>query len=217
MPDVGDMVQARIMQTISGQPVINDLSFVLINPFATWTECANQLAADLDAAIGVLTNGGLWDAARSNLWSTQALQIIDVYPKVAPLLAFASSSVGAVDLGVVPPNDCLAVTLRSDFRGASGRGRIYLGGWTLGDFANGYWTTGPQDAASAIMSGLDTGFGELAGGASFRWAVLHRMAAGAPVVPPEVKPVMSFTIHNEGRSLSRRAMGRRISRRAVGP
>lgn len=217
MPDVGDLVQARIVQTISGQPVINDLSFSLVAPFATWTEAANQLAADMDAAIGVITGGGVWDDVRSSNWSTQALQVVDVYPGVAPLLQFASGSVGTGGSNVMPPNDCLAVTLRSDFRGASGRGRIYLGGWDSANFENGYWEAAAQDAASALMSALNDAFGELAGAANFRWAVLHKMAGGVPVVPPEVKPVMSFTIHNEGRSLSRRAMGRRISRRTVGP
>lgn len=213
MPDVGDMVTARIVAELSGQPIINNLSFTLIAPFATWREAANQLHIELNSALNIDAGGGVWTQDRGTLYQTNALQVIDVFPAVSPLIQYALNAPGNLDDPTMPPNDCLAVTLRSDFKGPSGRGRIYLAGYTESAATNGFWEAGAQDAATAIMNNLDLNFGEFAGGASFRWVILHKVAGGAPVVPPEVKPVMSWTIHNEIRSLSRRAMGRRIRRR----
>lgn len=217
MPDVGDMVQARIMGQLLGQPVINNLSFVLVSPFGTWSEAATALTDALETALGVLGGGGPWVTNRSNQYTVAGVQVLDISPGVAPLHEATSSAVGALEGPSMPPNDCVCMTLRSNFRGPSGRGRMYLSGYTETDSTSGFWEAAVQDSVSAIGSALDDEFGELAGSSSFRWCILHRLDHGTPIIPPEVKPVMSFTIHNEVRSLGRRAMGRRISRRRTGP
>jgi hypothetical protein len=216
MPSAGDLLMARISAVFDGQPIINVFSFDLITPGATWSETAQNLVDALDAALGVVTGGGIWTAGRNAGYAVQAVEIIDVSPATAPLYSVPSAAVGDSVGNAMPPNDSLCVTLRSDFKGAGGRGRSYLNGWSTFESIGGFWESGPQDAASAIMSALTEGFGEGAGGAMARWCILHRMAGGTPIVPPEVKPVMSTTIHNEVRTLSRRAMGRRISRK-TGP
>lgn len=212
MPEVGDLVTVRLVSEVSGQPIINNISFSALVPFGTWTELSDQMFGDLGAALGLGSPGGTWVTNRSSLFVTSQMQIIDVFPGVAPLRAYVLGDVGDGAADIMPPNDCVAITFRSDFKGPSGRGRMYLNGYPESGATNGFWESDVQDAASNVADSLNTNFGELAGAASFRWSVLHRVSGGAPVVPPEVKPVMSWTVHNEIRSLSRRAMGRRIRR-----
>lgn len=218
MPDVGDLLLARINATFDGEPIINTLSFYLQTAYGTWSEAAGFLSGDLDASVGVLSVGGQWVTGLNVQYKINSVDIVDVSPGTAPLASFASAAVGTVtDDDAMPPNDGLCCTLRSDFKGPSGRGRIYLTGFSEGAANGGYWEAGTQAYANGLMNKLITDFGEFAGAANFRWVVLHRRSGGAPVIPPEVKPVMSFTPHNEVRSLGRRAVGRKIRRRRVTP
>lgn len=210
MPEIGDMVQCRFVGTFDGEPIINTFSFVAVVPFGTWRELAIAMHAEIVSGAGINLDlvGG-----RSSQYHLSQLQVVDVYPGTSPLIAFTLNDTGTVtDDDAMPPNDCLCVTMRSDFKGPGGRGRVYLTGFAEGAANGGYWEAGTQTAAETLMGDLDGSFGEEAGGASFRWAILHRYAGGSPLVPPEVKPVMSWTVHNEVRSLGRRAVGRRIRR-----
>lgn len=219
VPASGDLITVRLVGVLSGQPIINNLSFSIINPASTWADQVLQVVNDMDSALGVVTSG-VWMAGRSAEYTLSSVQVVDVVPGTSPMGVAASGAVGSEGAAEsLPPNDALAVTFRSDYRGAGGRGRIYLSGYTETWCVGGFWTSDAQDAASAICSALITGFGEGASGANMRWIILHRFSNGGvrgapevPLVPPEVKPVMSFTVHNEVRSLGRRAMGRRIHR-----
>ncbi len=212
MPDVGDMVNARIVGTLFGQPIINQLGFVSNLPYGTFSELGLQLVTELDAALGVLSAGdSLWTDQLVDAYRVVSVDVQDVFPAVAAQYSTASAAVGQQTGEGMPPNDCLCITWRSDFKGTSGRGRSYLSGQIEANQESGFWSGNAQDAASGIGSAMLASFGE-AGTGSFRFSVLHRVSGGAPLVPPEVKPVMSFTIHNEVRSLGRRAMGRRIRR-----
>jgi hypothetical protein len=222
-PASGDLITVRIVGTLSGQPIINNLSFSIINPAATWGDQVTQAATDLNGVLGVL-GGGSWYEARAAEYLVQEVQVVDVAPGTSPMGSVAAGAGGALGTDQsMPPNDALAITFRSDFKGPSGRGRIYLSGYPEAYAVGGYWTTEAQDNASGIASTLLENFGELAAAANMRWVILHRSSNGGvpggpqvPVVPPEVKPVMSFTVHNEVRSLGRRAMGRRIRRVRAG-
>lgn len=218
MPDIGDLVQARVRATFCGQPIINTVSFALVAPFGTWTEAADALRDAFNAALGVLDPGGTWVDGLNVGYVVNALDIVDIFPAVAPLRSYASLAVGTVeDDDALPPNDSLCITIRSDFKGAGARGRMYLTGFSEGAQNAGMWLAGTLDYATGIAVAIENFFGETAGLADFRWAVLHRYAGGAPIVPPEVKPVMSFTVQPQVRSIGRRAVGRRVSRRSVTP
>lgn len=218
MPAVGDMITVRLVGSLDGQPIINNFSFEMVAAFGTWTELGTAMLGEMDAALGIVSGDtGVWSAFRALSYALAAFEVVDVSPGTSPLFSAGIGAVGAVDGQALPPNDALACTLRSDFKGASGRGRIYLAGFSVATVVSGFFTADAQGAANDIMAAMITGFGEGAGAASARWAVLHRIAAGVPVVPPEVKPIMGYTVHNEVRSLSRRAMGRRISRRTAPP
>lgn len=215
MTEVGDMVQCRFMGTFDSEPVINTFSFAAVVPFGSWKELADQMRVEIISLASLnleLVNG------RSVQYKLSEFQVVDVYPGVAPLASYALSDEGTVtDDDAMPPNDALCITFRSDFRGPGGRGRVYLTGFAEGAANGGYWEAGTQTAADAVGLNLLNNFGEFAGSASFRFSILHRYAGGAPLVPPEIKPVMSYTVHNEVRSLGRRAVGRRIRRRRVTP
>lgn len=209
-------MQARLVSTLSGQPIINNISTTLVSPFADWATTALNMLNALQTALELTTDGGIWTASRGVNFRTTELQVIDVFPGVSPMVSFGLGNVGVEVSGTLPPNDCCSVTFRSNFKGAGGRGRMYLAGYTEADATDGFWELGVQNAVDGIAAALDTSMGEFAGASSFRWCVLHRSAGGSPIIPPEVKPIMSWTVHNEIRSLSRRAMGRRI-RRSVTP
>lgn len=216
MPEIGDMYLARVNATFDGEPIVNSLTFVGVAAFGTWTEAAGELAGQLNVSLGLISGGGQWADGLSVQYKVNALEIIDVSPGVSPLASFESAVIGTVtDDDAMPPNDCLCVTLRSDFKGPSGRGRMYLNGFAEGSANGGYWEAGAQAYAAGIAAKLVEDFGEFAGAASFRWSVLHRMTGGVRLVPPEVKPIMSFSTHNEVRSIGRRAVGRKIRRRRV--
>lgn len=216
MPEVGDLITVRINATLDGQPIINDFSFALISPSATWNTTALVAANALDAALGLYTGGGLWTARLVSEYLVGSIDVLDVSPGTQPMVSLAASAQGEAGVNAgLPPNDCICMTLRSDFRGPSGRGRAYISGLAKADTINGFWTSDAQTYAQAIGQALIDGFGEEAPDATMRWCVIHKISGGAPLVPPETKPIMSFTVRNNVRSLSRRAMGRRIGRRTT--
>lgn len=219
MPASGDMVQVRLKGRIGTEPVINDLSFAAVADYGTFPQLANGLIGELDTAIGVVSGAGIFHGGLSNGYSLDVIEVADVYPGTAASFQTAGGGIGGVTDGdAMPPNDSLCLTLRSEFRGPGGRGRMYLTGFTEAWASGGYWEASAQDYASSLASALDGAFGELGTG-SFRWCIIHRYSNGgvlhAPVVKlatPEIKPVVDWTVHNEVRSIGRRAVGRRIHR-----
>lgn len=220
MPNPNDMITVRIVARFDAEPVINNISFAVVNPEATYPDQVTILAGELDTALGLISGGGDWTSGLSVQYVVEQIQFVDVFPGTNPMHSVASAAAGTVaDEDAMPPNDSLCCTLRTDFRGPGGRGRIYLGGFAEGSANGGYWEAGAQSHASTVMADLQGNFGEAAD-ASCRWSVLHKTSNGGvkgapvvPLVPPTIHPVMSFTVHNEVRSLGRRAVGRRIHRR----
>jgi len=217
MPDVGDMVIARINASYFGQPIVNTLGLQLTAAFTLWSDCAAAVLDQLDGAIGLTAGGGsVWLDQRNNNYLLQALDVVDVSPGTQPQFSFNLDGIGLTTDAGMPPNDSLCITWRSQVKGAQGRGRSYLNAQTEPNCLAGLWQTAALDNAKDIADALLASFGE-EGTGSFRLVVLHRHAAGAPVVPPVANPIFSYTVHSEVRSLGRRAMGRRVHRTPTGP
>jgi hypothetical protein len=213
MASVGDLVDVRVKAHFDGEPIQNSFSFYILNPQETWSLMARQVADDFAAVVGLDGGAGPWLTGLSVQYVVQAIEVIDVSPGLAPLYSRAVGGAGTVtEDDAMPPNDSLCVTLRSEFKGVSGRGRFYLGGFAESAANGGYWLEGTQTYADLIAQELNSNFGEDASAANMRWVILHRVAGGERLVPPEVKPIMDYTVHNEVRSLGRRAVGRRIHR-----
>jgi hypothetical protein len=210
-PAANDLVTVRLLSTCGGEPTVNDLSFKILNPAATWPLQAVQVLNDVQGALG-LSPGGVWSNARSTAFNTYAAQIIDVWPATSPLAEIAIGNVGEIADDVMPPNDSLCVTLRTDVKGRTGRGRMYLNGFTEGSANGGYWEGAAQDSAANIAGALLLNLGPDAVGVNMTWGVISRFEFKAKRDIPAFTPINSFTVHNEVRSLRRRAIGVRISR-----
>lgn len=216
IPATGDLVIVKLLSTCGGEPTINDLSFQLVNPAATWRDQMDQVAGDMATGGGV-AGGGLWAANRSTAFNTYALVLVDVLPGTSPLLETALSVPGDQADDVMPPNDSLCVTLRTDVKGRTGRGRMYLNGFPEGSANGGYWESPAQDAAGAIAASLMLNFGFANEARNMTWGVISRFEFKAKRAIPAFTPISSYTIHNEVRSLRRRAIGVRISRHHTAP
>lgn len=212
IPASGDLVNVKLLSTCGGEPTINDLSFQINNPAASWALQLAQVAADLDTAIGS-TSGGIWVAQRSTAFNTYGLQMVDVRPGTSPLGQQVLATQGEIADDVMPPNDSLCITLRTAVKGRTGRGRMYLNGYTEGASNGGYWESFAQDNATDIATQLLVNFGPDAVGANMSWGVISRFEFGVKREVPAFTPIESFTVHNEVRTLRRRAIGVRISRR----
>lgn len=202
----------KFLSTCGGEPTINDLSFQINDPSATWPE----QVADLILALASPLGPGLdvnWTAGRSTAFNSYAIQVVDVRPGESPLLESALAAQGDVADDVMPPNDCLCVTLRTAVKGRTGRGRMYLNGFPEGAANGGYWEAAAQDAATAIAGSLLNTFGAPGQPAPFTWGVISRYEFGVKRDIPAFTAIDSFTVHNEVRTLRRRAIGVRISRR----
>lgn len=221
----GDILEARIVARFCGEPVINTFGFsVVASSGPTWHEEAAGLRSDIMSALGLDDPGGLWITGLNVQYVLQSLQIVDVMPGESALEAATLGSAGTVaDDDAMPPNDALCVTWRSSFKGQGARGRTYMTGFSEGAANGGFWEGGTQDHCSAVAGQMLATFGE-AGSSGYRFCVIHKTSnggvPGAPVVkldPPEIKPIMDYTVHNEVRSIGRRAVGRRIHRRRTAP
>jgi hypothetical protein len=79
VPASGDLIVVRLKATCGGEPCLNDLSFQITNPAATWADQLTQVHDDLDVAIG-LEGAGTWSAHRSTAYNLFAMEMVDVRP-----------------------------------------------------------------------------------------------------------------------------------------
>lgn len=211
-PASGDLVTVKLLATCGGEPCINDLSFQINDPAATWAEQVQAVADALEAVVGSSASG-LWSDGRSTAYNCYGIEVVDVRPATSPLGQIALAWPGVVADDVMPPNDAVCVTLRTAVRGRTGRGRMYLSGYPEGSANGGYWEVAAQDAAQALADALLTAFKVGGSSPSLTWGVVSRYEFGVKRDVPAFTAIESFTVHNEVRTLRRRAIGVRISRR----
>lgn len=211
-PASGDLAVVQLLATCGGEPTINDLSFQINDPAATWPEQVQAIADALESTVGSSASG-LWSDGRSTAYNCYGLRVIDARPATSPLGEIALAWPGVVADDVMPPNDSVCVTLRTGVKGRTGRGRMYLNGYPEGAANGGYWETAAQDAAQFLADALLTAFQEGGSVPAFTWGVISRYEFGVKREIPAFTPITSFTVHNEVRTLRRRAIGVRISRR----
>jgi hypothetical protein len=81
---------------------------------------------------------------------------------------------------------------------------------------SGFWIAEIQTWANvAVCAPLMAAFGP-EGTGNYALSVVHTVSGGARLVPPTATPIISYTIHNEVRTLRRRGVGVRISRHRSG-
>lgn len=214
----GDIMRASIEGTFDNEPVIIDLGFVSNSGAETFTDDAVGLAGEIVTALSLTTSGGGYLSPLAAAYVVQGIRIQDLAPGVA---ASYVQSVGVAGGNVVddalPPQIALCVTWRTGLKGKANRGRSYLTGFAEDSQTGGYWIPEIQDWAFAGFAQplLDT-FGPLGAG-NYALSVIHTMSGGVRLVPPTATPILSYTVHNETRSLRRRGPGVRISRHRSTP
>jgi hypothetical protein len=210
VPASGDLVVVRLLSTSAGEPTMNDISLQINNPTADWPSQVQDVISKIDLAVGPASPGPI-TAQKSTAFHVYGAQVVDVRPGTSPLGQQLLDYTGDDATDAMPPNDALCVTLRTDVKGRTGRGRMYLCGWTEVVANGGYWEADAQAAADAMAASLLSNFGPTAGG-PYTWGVISRFEFKVKRDIPAFTPINSYTVHNEVRSLRRRAIGVRISR-----
>jgi hypothetical protein len=97
------------------------------------TGVPNPSVAQAQAIFSGLTTGGLWTALATHLFtSTQLLSVTLTSVHTAGLPSFVSTggAVSGSDVAqALPSESAVCVTLKSNFRGPSNRGRMYITGY----------------------------------------------------------------------------------------
>jgi hypothetical protein len=214
----GDILRATIEGTFDGEPVVIGLGFVSNSGAGSWDEEVVTLTNELRDALTISSTGGAFLAPLSIHYTVDRVRIQDLNPGVsASFVSQVGFAGGNTVDDALPPNDALCVTWRTGLKGKENRGRSYLTGFAEDSQVSGFWIPEIQDWASgAFADALLSEFGPLGAG-NYALSLIHTQSGGVRLIPPTATPITSFTINNQVRSLRRRAVGVRISRRRPGP
>jgi hypothetical protein len=215
----GDIYRVTLEGAMDSEPFVLGLGFVSQSGAADFAVDAAQLMDEVDAALDLPAgSGGAFLGPLSFQFKINFLRVQDLSPGVAAGLVRTEGVAGGnLTEDAMPPNDALCVTWRTGLKGKSYRGRSYLGGFAEDSQNGGYWIGEIQTwAAAAFAQPLMDAFGPVGTG-NYSLSVVHTVLGGARLIPPTATPIISFNIHNEVRSLRRRAVGVRISRHRSTP
>lgn len=214
----GDIMKATLEGTFDSEPVVVGLGFISNSGIATWVEDAQQLGTELAAALGIDSPPGAFLTPLSVQYKLHMIRIQDMAPGLSSSHEWFVNGEGAnVTDDAMPPNDAMCITWRTGLKGKENRGRSYLTGFAEDSHNGGYWISEIQTWAQGSFAQplLDT-FGP-AGAGNYTLALIHTVSGGARLVPPTATPIVEYAVRNEVRTLRRRAVGVRISRRSVAP
>lgn len=214
----GDLMRATIEGHFDGEPVVIGLGFLSSSEAPDFATDATNLASSLGSLLALDDPAGGFLSPLSVKYVVDNIRISDLNPGVAASLVFPQGGTGGntVDDGM-PPNDALCVTWRTGLKGKQNRGRSYLTGFAEDSQSGGYWIGEIQTWAQTAFVGplLDT-YGEGVAG-PYVLSLVHTVSGGARIIPPTSIPIISANVHNEVRTLRRRAVGVRISRHRTAP
>lgn len=213
----GDIMRATIEGRFDNEPVVIDLGFVSNSGAATFPDDAAALAAELIAALELTSSAGGYLSPLAAAYVVDGVRIQDLSPGVAAGLVFGTGAGGGNDVDdALPPQIALCVTWRTGLKGKANRGRSYLTGFAEDSQTGGYWIPEIQTWADTGFAGpLMAAFGPVGSG-NYALSVIHTVSGGVRLTPPTATPIISFSIHNETRSLRKRGPGVRISRHRAG-
>lgn len=173
--------------------VYGDTSFEHTNNLylqkAGWGEADPPiLANDVHAAWVALVNRPLASA-----YKLKAIRIYDMRGENEPIYNYTFNTTAGTQTGeVTDKSSAVVVTLRSAFRGRSGRGRLYIGGLSEGNMQSGLWTAGIVTQAHNWVNNI------LAACLSAGWipVIMSRMRDGVPRNPAEAHVITSIEVRN---------------------
>lgn len=217
MPD-GDIMKLTLEGVFAGEPVVMGLGFVSGSGEPDFNSDAIGLANAVMEALDLNTTPGNFMLPLSEHFSLDSIRVQDLAPGIS---AGRVSPVGIVGGNTtddaLPPSLGLCVTWRTGLKGKQNRGRTYLTGFAEDSGNAGYWIPEIQVwAAAAFAQPLMDAFGPTSS-AGYSLSVIHTMSGGSRLIPPTATPITGYTVNNTARSLRRRAVGVRISRRPSTP
>jgi hypothetical protein len=213
----GDLYKASIEGTFNGEPVIIGLGFVSQSEMPDFTSDAVGLAVALGTVLELYTVGGGFMLPLSSHYSVLGIRVQDLNPGLSAGHFEAIPAVGGNTTDdAMPSNDALCVTWKDGLKGKQHRGRSYLTGFAEDSQSGSFWIGEIQNwAVDAFAAPIMAAFGPGATG-SYVLSLVHTMSGGARLAPPTSDPIVSYQVHNEVRTLRRRAAGVRISRHRAG-
>jgi len=209
----GDIMKATLEGRFDGEPVVIDFGFVSSSGASDFKADADQLFDELATALDLFGTPGVYMNPLSVQYSLTGIRIHDLKPGTAASLFYDLNNAGGniVDDGL-PPACALCVTTRTALKGRENRGRFYLTGFAEDAQSGGFWIGEIQDWARVnVSTPLLDAFGPLGPG-NYAWSVVHTVSGGVRLDPPTATPIISFSVHNDVRTLRRRGVGVRISR-----
>jgi hypothetical protein len=214
----GDIYKATLEGDFAGEPVVVGIGFISNSGAANFEDDATALEAELETALALDTVPSPFMAPLSVRYTLQRIRIQDLNPGLAAGKVVGLNIVGGNTVDdAMSPNDAMCVTWRTGLKGKQNRGRSYLTGFAEDSGNAGYWIPEIQDWANSNFAGaLYASFGPLGTG-NYTLALVHTLSGGARIIPPTATPITGYTVNNTVRSLRRRAVGVRISRRRTGP
>lgn len=217
MPN-GDLYRATLEGKFNGEPVMIGLGFVSQSEEPDFQRDSEALALALAATLGLDAPGGAYMSPLSSHYEFAGIRVQDLNPGLSAGNFFVFPDVGGNSTDdAMPSNDALCVTWRDGLKGKSHRGRSYLTGFAEDSQSGSYWIGEIQSWAVVGFAGaLMDAFGPGAAG-GYVLSLVHETSGGAPLIPPTSDPIVAYTVHNEVRSLRRRGVGVRISRRRSTP
>lgn len=214
----GDIMRATIEGTFAGEPTVIDLGFVSNSGAATWGEDAGLLINELRTALGLDAPGGVFVAPLSEHYVLTGIRVQDLAPGLSAsvLVELSDAGLNTTD-DALPPSLALCVTWRTELKGKQNRGRSYLTGFAEDSQNAGYWIPEIQTWAGTNFAGaILNAFGP-EGPGNYSLSVIHSVAGGVRLDPPTATPITTYTVNNTVRSLRRRGVGVRISRKKRTP
>jgi hypothetical protein len=217
MPN-GDIFKLGIEGTNGGEPFVWGLGFISQSEQPDFFTDAQALFVAVNDILALTTPGSGFLTPLSVQCKIDQVRVSDVAPGVSASVVFPVGAVGANTVDDdLPPACSLCITWRDGLKGKEHRGRTYLSGLAEDSQNAGYWIAETQAWANdGFASPLIQMFGP-GGAGSYVLALVHSQLGGVRLDPRTASPILSYSVHNDVRTLRRRGVGVRISRRPSAP
>lgn len=169
-----------------------------------WGTKSSFVYADLDAFHDCLYSALVEDIVpkMTDEWYLRQITLYDMRTDASPVYNVDFANVqGGTSGDTAPISQALILTLRTQSRGRSYRGRLYFTGfpkaiYAATDFADAATVTAVQDFGTEFIGDM-----ELAG---WTWVVCSRYSAGAPRANAVTTPITSVEVRNDTYGSQRR-------------
>ena len=160
------------------------------------------------AALADALDAAVVSALKSSLATAVAYSGVDVYDirTVGGNVVYNTDGIGTGSdtAEPLPVNLAIVVTLRTQTRGRSGRGRVYVGGFSEDKFDGEVWSAGAETAAEAYIQACKTNAETAGWGFALRSIQQDQVKFDTAVM----RPITSFGVRNRLPATQRRRIDR---------